>query len=534
MFFKTQIKSVCSNGVVDIAGRNLTFVGYLPVKAGDWVFTDGRVIFGNAPPKGSSAVFDEPSGIPVLGDQYLLADDTAALRGYFSRHGTFKKFPVAQDDWIANADKKFSHGTEFLNGEKVIDADFSDKGDNLIATKFISQLLPDDEDYYWGLFYFWTFWTESSSYIYPVSRVQFAQDDFSHLECFSTDLVHRYFHPYNPTPVICSFDKPFLDGWPKAQNIMFPDYVRSYQPLAKFNFIMRGSSLDYRLFDDNIIKQCEILIYKNSNVIERINIADFLKDFEDAAKNEVDILSGEVQIPWQSVKHIISRAVVDNFKILSDYSWELLLQVEIFASKTFFVEWDSIDYWDNPTTLDDFQSAVFHDFFLLKINSAGLKEKIFDWHFAHPPTFLVTFFDIIPDPECAKIHIDFPDYFFFPVQNIYQAKLTKNGFDTVSDSDYISIKPLWNLSGIFRGDELVINSDFTADEKTSAHKWNLSLAEFKKKNFLFGIHKDIDKGVDKEIGGKLYQISEDETKIIADGLKNFRLRELNKISKSRR
>lgn len=113
MFYRTQIKSVTGSVVVDKDGKNLQFMGYLPVKAGDWVFTDGKFIFGNVPLRGSPAVFAEvQSGIPVL------ADD---LRGYFAKNGSFRNYAVAQDDWIVNSDKKFAHGSE----DNVIDAEFA-------------------------------------------------------------------------------------------------------------------------------------------------------------------------------------------------------------------------------------------------------------------------------------------------------------------------------------------------------------------------------------------------------------------------
>ncbi len=120
MFYATQIKSVTNDGVVDIQGKSLKFIGYLRVKAGDTVFTDGKFIFGNVPPKGTPAIFDEPSGIPVLGDD---------LQGYFNRNGKYRKYKVAQDDWITNSDKKFAHNKEEVDGEKVIDAIITDDGD---------------------------------------------------------------------------------------------------------------------------------------------------------------------------------------------------------------------------------------------------------------------------------------------------------------------------------------------------------------------------------------------------------------------
>lgn len=132
MFYATQIQSVHTGGAVDVQGRNLIFIGYMPVKAGDTVYTDGRVIFGNAPPKGSPDIFDDPHGIPVLGER----DSTSLeeLRGYFTPRGKYKRYEVAHDDWITNSDKIFNHGNEFVGTNKVIDANVADNGDKLIVT----------------------------------------------------------------------------------------------------------------------------------------------------------------------------------------------------------------------------------------------------------------------------------------------------------------------------------------------------------------------------------------------------------------
>ena len=136
MFYQTTIKSIGSGGIVDAQGRYLRFIGDLPVKEGDTVFTDGKYIFGHAPPKGSPAIFDEPCGIPVLGDEYSLSDGNPKdeLRGYFTNRGKFKKYDVAQDDWITNSKKNFAHGAATFNGERVIDAEFSDSGDLFVVT----------------------------------------------------------------------------------------------------------------------------------------------------------------------------------------------------------------------------------------------------------------------------------------------------------------------------------------------------------------------------------------------------------------
>ena len=137
MFYKTRIKNVTDYGAVDVNGRPLRFIGYLPVKAGDTVFTDGRFIFGNAPPKGAPAIFNEPSGVPVLGDFDSSGENE--LRGYFTMRGNYKKFNIAKDSWITNSKKNFAHGEETFDNEDVIDADITDSGDELIVTNGIYQ-----------------------------------------------------------------------------------------------------------------------------------------------------------------------------------------------------------------------------------------------------------------------------------------------------------------------------------------------------------------------------------------------------------
>lgn len=131
MFYQTQIKSLFGGGAVDTEGKRLIFIGYLPVKEGDTVYTDGTVIFGNAPPRGMPTIVDTPSGVPVLGDD---------LRGYFDKHARFRHYQIAQDDWIVNSKRKFSHGSIALNAEKIIDADLADNNDSLFVTNgFLEQ-----------------------------------------------------------------------------------------------------------------------------------------------------------------------------------------------------------------------------------------------------------------------------------------------------------------------------------------------------------------------------------------------------------
>ena len=88
----------------------------------------------------------------------------------------------------------------------------------------------------------------------------------------------------------------------------------------------------------------------------------------------------------------------------------------------------------------------------------------------------------------------------------------------------------WKLGGIFDRNNKIIISDFLSDE-TKAHKWNTSLVLLKNGEYLFGIHKD----EERDIAGKLFLIREDgQVEQVGEGLKNFRLRELKKMSKAKK
>ena len=98
----------------------------------------------------------------------------------------------------------------------------------------------------------------------------------------------------------------------------------------------------------------------------------------------------------------------------------------------------------------------------------------------------------------------------------------------------------WKLGGVYDkdGKRVVDGSDekFSGEEnedEENAHQWNMSLATLKGGSYLFGIRDDQDRDID----GKLFKISGDgkvaET-FAESGFKNFRLRELKKISKAKK
>lgn len=131
MFYATIVNEIGDRGVIDAQGKRLTFIGNLPVKVGDTVYTDGYVVFGNVPRRGSINYFIEKQrGIPVLGVDF---DSGAELRGYFTSSGKFKPYSIAGVDWIVNSKNAYAHDFSYDENE-ILDAYISDDGVSFLAT----------------------------------------------------------------------------------------------------------------------------------------------------------------------------------------------------------------------------------------------------------------------------------------------------------------------------------------------------------------------------------------------------------------
>ena len=86
MYYQTKIKSLIAGGAIDTSGKRLQFIGNNPAQVGDMVWTDGRVIFGHTPIRGTPLMFTDEPKIPVLGALYNQA-------GYIKKSLTLK-FPI--------------------------------------------------------------------------------------------------------------------------------------------------------------------------------------------------------------------------------------------------------------------------------------------------------------------------------------------------------------------------------------------------------------------------------------------------------
>jgi len=573
MFYVTTIQSVKNGFAIDTQGRNLSFIGYLNVKQGDNVYTDGTVIFGNVPPKGEPVIIDEQvSGIPVLGS--TIPPRHNEVRGYFTQQGKFKKYKIKADGWLVNDKKYFAHD----DGEQnIIDAEFSEDGKLYTVEKKNIQHAANDLDYHNG------FYSKSSTPTFEAinfgriavycdgdkqffnadTLVGFAGSDYKYAEYYGLggDYFHTPFYYFGPNAGISSYD----DGFYPYFTDINPGYgIR----LRMCQFFLRGQ-LDYRKFDDKIIRECSLIIHEDNDELQTIDIADLLRNFEQTAQAEVDLLPER-----ESVKHLKSRAAVRNFKIFTNGDWELLLEAEVWASNTFFNNTEESVSHD-PLIIDrtpfHISSTVSHNHFLLKFKSDDSMEKIFSWKFLYPLQLRDSTFDgyhsdnresrsylagdwivrVLPNittPWVDRFYqVTFYDYdsrrvndgteyntsllevngeFDFPVQDDCYATFEQPNPDEIDVST-------WKLKAVFdENDEKIFNGEDVLPDETDAHQWNMSLVKLKNGDFLFGIRKDADHDID----GKLFKIPKGggEAEQVADGLKNFRLRELKNIEKAKK
>ena len=289
MFYQTQIKSIGYGGAYDVSGKWLSFIGYLPVKVGDTVFTDGNIIFGNATPRGSAINFflKHEMGVPVL---------AADLRGYFTQNGMYKPYAIAGENWIVNAKTIYSHDTD---DSELIDAEIA---------------IDDDGN-------------EIGFYSVEKEIEQFADWDFSaHNVLYSRRRSRNsYLHTYYSLSVENLEALSTNSGYPITQSPLFT-----------------GANVEEKEFDfikhDDIIKECTLTIRKRSaaptaiNEVEIIKLSDLMTNLEAFTHNKVNITINDHEFE----DHTISLASILNFKINSDGSWVALIECKVCAERTFY------------------------------------------------------------------------------------------------------------------------------------------------------------------------------------------------------
>lgn len=143
-YYKTQIDSVRAGYAVDVSGKRLKFIGNYPCQAGDFVWTDGNVIFGNITNDSQPILFGDKSGIPILADN---------LRGYYNSVGKFKNFKIAEQGlsdedlsnkwWFINSNNKIFYDVFFSEYEQPPYEDIEISADNNVFA--ISRFLGDSD-----------------------------------------------------------------------------------------------------------------------------------------------------------------------------------------------------------------------------------------------------------------------------------------------------------------------------------------------------------------------------------------------------
>ena len=278
-----------------------------------------------------------------------------------------------------------------------------------------------------------------------------------------------------------------------------------------------------------------------------------------------------MNIPKECEDHIKSRAILANFKILPSGKWQALIEIEIAAEYSFF------NLNSGKKVYSASESVL--SAFLLKIDSNGNVEKIHENNFFFPlwlvsdvsknitvknpdsgwrpftvdnttfpyayyqmvgstwsseegTTEIIYFTAVIWDaynltsrPRHRTLHHANAEEFNFPVQDEYSAKFTPY---TSMASGWAN--PLTDFDGVYDKDNNQIIGEILSSI-TDSHKWSMSLAPLKDGGYLFGVREDAARDVD----GFLYKVDKDgNVEQVGDGLKNFRLRELKKISKAKK
>lgn len=111
---------------------------------------------------------------------------------------------------------------------------------------------------------------------------------------------------------------------------------------------------DFISRNNELIQDCEIIIYKNSEEQERIALSDLSKKAEDFALAYVNIVEVEGQKPMDLVS---TDAAVTTFKIMPDGTWQMLVDFSIFAKRQFRRRDASIKA--NPTSTESYNKGTF-------------------------------------------------------------------------------------------------------------------------------------------------------------------------------
>lgn len=570
MFYATKIKQVSGDKAIDERGRVLSFVGYLPVTAGDTVITDGTVIFGNVKVKGGYSIFDDTlSGIPVLGSRYLLSlYNSENLKGFFCTNGKYKKYEIAGENWFVNGRTKYFHDI----GEKtILDAEISRHESGIenglyILTKDSFQVQPNEYQYDY-VFEQNEILTECEL-VTKKDSVEKKRVKFSTLLENAKALAMKY-----------------------VQMVEVPehepeDFVSIYADLHNTKIMPDGS--------------WEILIQCRIYVVRRFKRTNKILNFETTSTKSGSDGLFPSDFPWGGTR----EEIADAFRQIgcSEITTNQIIYNNNLAQAIYNVVYDDIRPWSwdeliitygtsaeigtkNEET-DKYYNTTANCYFLLKISSQGDIEKCCEQSYCTPLDMPITDYTFHEEHETLQPTGDKDTYPYISSRsisqiltggytwqfNIYNFRGTvirdqfyeqEQSYTKVAqityvyDSSKLSGTPLYNkwfreinenftfpiqdgyrakILPYYRSSsgDFAFNFDGVYDSKgkiviskgltsTDANTWNMSIVLLKDNTFLFGIH-------DRD----LYKLTTSgvATRISSD-LKNFRLRELKDMRKAK-
>ncbi len=282
--------------------------------------------------------------------------------------------------------------------------------------------------------------------------------------------------------------------------------------------------------DDGVIsRNCTLIIKANGEPIQTIDVyREHIKPYEEAedkriAKHLQDgLLSYSVSDKWVTETnveplewHYGTRARIDDFRISSNGSWHMLLSIVVVSRQKFYTDHFKVEY-----------PVYYTGIFLKNRSSSGGVTSLYD---------SVT---TVVDKEPLSAH------FSGSRLTVASARTVSNSFRSYFQKDFYAVINLaeeppaniwwkWMLDKIYTANnELVCDfSNIDNIENVDAHKWNMSITELKGGQYLIGIRKD----KEREVDGALFKIATDgNIEQVGYGLKNFRLRELKRISKAKK
>lgn len=535
MFYATKIVSVGNGYVVDARGNTLYFAGYLPVKVGDTVFTDGNIVFGNSKPKGSVITANEPSGIPVISDY---------LRGYFKLDGSFKQFNIKGDNWLVNDKKIYAHDGDDTN---IIDAEIATDG--LLFSALLEQ---DIDSCLISIFKNATLVEQINIYSLLANFINETLDavniDLEGLDFVSDDTsIHPSVSNFKLSPdgswsLLLSANISATRTWHYVNTrwsfTFAKEHIRKFHVFDSLPTPSEFFAMAYELIGDiGIDLDLESKMQVPSSAWRQLGLDINLDKYTPIFSwNESTLQTGSLTANSRWLLKFSSSGHVDK---IAEKKWYEPTWIQQYSSSNLFTT-SSTQSIPNPPSdsskpyeeiiavTPGYSSSPFVTGSVKAVNVTGYVDGIpiavdsgqeASFSQTEQSYYYLTSrrYRLASGEKLLPIHQDFDDidnklrFFTFPIQDGFEALL--ENFNDNIDS--------WRLAQIYAPDNNTVSYAFRYF--THAHKWNMAIAPLNNNQFIFAAHNN-----------GLYLINPDRSfSLIDSGVKNFRLRTLKKIRKAK-